>query len=172
MNFESVPTFSLAALGSLYLIAVAWPLSRVDIKEHRLPNRLVLPALPISLGGQLAASALSDQWLNFGISIVAGVTAFVIGLAANRWASLGMGDVKLITAISLSLGWFSFMAPLVAIMVAFLIASLVILALFMLGKTTLGQSIALGPYLLAGFAVTQILTWSTYLGGLSPNFLM
>lgn len=172
MDFESVLVFLSSALGSLYLIAVAWPLSRVDIKEHRLPNCLVLPALPISFGGQLAASALSDQWLNFGISIVAGVSAFVIGLAANRWASLGMGDVKLITAISLSLGWFSFMAPLVAIMVAFVIASLVILALFMLGKTTLGQSIALGPYLLAGFAVTQILTWSTYLGGFSPNFLM
>ncbi len=172
MNVESLVTFLFAALGSLYLIAVSLPLSRIDIQERRLPNRLVLPALPISLCGQLAASAISNQWLNFGFSIMAGVTAFVIGLAANRWASLGMGDVKLITAISLSLGWFSFMAPLVAVMVAFVIASLVIVALFMLGTTTMGQSIALGPYLLAGFAVTQILTWSTYLGGFSPNLLM
>lgn len=85
---------------------------------------------------------------------------------------MGMGDVKLISAIALSLGWFSFLAPLLAVIMAFVIACVVVLVMVALRKTTLGSSFALGPYLLAGFALTQILTWSTYFGGFSPNFLM
>ncbi len=158
--------------GAFYLLAVAWPLTKIDIREHRLPNRLVLPAFPISLIGQSIASAISNQWLNLAVALVWALVAFVVGLAANRWASLGMGDVKLISAISLALGWFSFLAPLVALVLAFVIAGVFVLALLTLGKTSLGRSIALGPYLLAGFAVTQILTWSTYLGGFSPNFFI
>jgi hypothetical protein len=55
---------------------------------------------------------------------------------------------------------------------AFIIASLVVLVLIGLGRSSLKSSIALGPYLLVGFVLTQMLTWSTYLGGFSPNFFM
>lgn len=172
MRFESILPTAFAMSGTFYLLAVAWPLTKIDIREHRLPNRLVLPAFPISIIGQTIASAISNQWLNLTVAIAWALVAFVVGLAANRWASLGMGDVKLISAISLALGWFSFLAPLVALVLAFVIAGVFVLALLTLGKTSLGRSIALGPYLLAGFAVTQILTWSTYLGGFSPNFFI
>ena len=172
MNPESLLSIALASAGAIYLVSVAWPLSRIDIAEHRLPNRLVLPAFPISIVGQLAGSALSDQWLNLAVAAVAGATAFVIGLAANRWASLGMGDVKLISAIALAMGWFSFMGPLLAVALAFIIASLVVLVLIGLGRSSLKSSIALGPSLLVGFVLTQMLIWSTYLGGFSPNFFM
>lgn len=161
-----------ALAGTFYLLAISWPLARVDIREHRLPNRFVLPAFPIALAGQVIASAISNQWLNIVLALAAAATAFVIGLAANRWASLGMGDVKLITATSLCLGWFSLIAPLVAIVFALLLASVVVLVFIVIRKLSLGSSIALGPYLLAGFALTQILTWSTYFGGFSPNFLI
>ena len=171
MNPDSFLSIALASCGALYLLAVAWPLSRIDISQHRLPNRLVLPAFPISLIGQIAASTISDQWINLVVAILAGVSAFVIGLAANHWASLGMGDVKLISAISLAMGWFSFTGPLLAIALAFILASSVVVVLIGLRKTNLKNSIALGPYLLAGFVLTQILTWSTYLGGFSPSFL-
>lgn len=171
MNTDSLANY-FALAGTLYLLATAWPLSRIDIREHRLPNRLVLPAFPITLLGQLIASGISNQWLNLAVGLAVTVVAFCVGMAANRWASLGMGDVKLISAISFSLGWFSFLAPLIAIVLAFVIASLVVLLLIALRKTTFSSSIALGPYLLAGFAVTQILTWSTYLGGFTPNFLI
>lgn len=161
-----------ALIGTIYLIAVTWPLSLIDIREHRLPNRLVLPAFPITLVGLLLASAISNHWINLASALAAALIAFGVGLAANRWASLGMGDVKLISATSLCLGWFSFIAPLIAIVLAFVLASVVVLVLLAMRKTTLSSSLALGPYLLAGFALTQILTWSTYLGGFSPNFLI
>lgn len=172
MNSEFQLTDLFALSGSVYLLAVSFRLSVIDIREHRLPNRLVLPAFPIALVGQVVASWFSGSWMNFGSALACSALALIIGIAANRWASLGMGDVKLISAIALSLGWFSFLAPLVSVILAFLIACAVMLVLVALRKTTLGSSFALGPYLLVGFAFTQILTWSTYLGGFSPNFLM
>ncbi len=158
--------------GTIYLVAVAYRLSVIDIREHRLPNRLVLPAFPIALAGHLIASALAKAWFNLLVALACGLLALLIGLAANRWATLGMGDVKLITTISLSLGWFSFLAPLIAVVLAFVIACAVVLVMVALRKTTLSSSFALGPYLLVGFVLTQMLTWSSYLGGFSPNFLM
>ena len=169
---DSLAANLFALSGTFYLLAVAWPLALVDLREHRLPNGLVLPAFPIAIVGELIGSALSNQWLNLGVGTLAAVVAFAIGLAANHWASLGMGDVKLITAITLSLAWFHVLAPLVAVVLSFVLASAVVLIMLALRKTALGSSVALGPYLLFGFAVTQILTWSTYLGGFSPNFFM
>jgi leader peptidase (prepilin peptidase)/N-methyltransferase len=172
MNSDFQITNLFALSGTMYLVAVAFRLSLIDVREHRLPNRMVLPAFPIALAGQLTASAFAGAWLNLLVALACCLLALLIGLAANRWATLGMGDVKLIGAISLSLGWFNFLAPLVAVVLAFVIACAVVLVMVALRKTTLNSSFALGPYLLVGFVLTQMLTWSSYFGGFSPNFLM
>jgi leader peptidase (prepilin peptidase)/N-methyltransferase len=161
-----------AAAGSIYILAVMYPLVRIDIREHRLPNVLVLPAFPISLIGQIIGSWILLEWQRLAFSISASLIALLIGLAANKFASLGMGDVKLIAAAAMALGWYSLVSPVLFVLLGFVIASAVVFVMLMFQKTTLSNSIALGPYLLAGFAVTQILTWSTYFGGLTPNFFM
>lgn len=160
----------LASLGAIYLFAVAWPLSRIDLREHRLPNRLVVPAYPITLIGLVSAAIISSRWQDLALALVAAVIAFAVGLFVNRFGSLGMGDVKLITATTLALAWFNFLAPMVALVLGFVLASAVILIQLMRGRTNLQNAIALGPYLLAGFVVTQILTWSSCFGGLTPSF--
>ncbi|MEY4019430.1 MAG: hypothetical protein RLZZ590_730, partial [Actinomycetota bacterium] len=58
-----------AWLGPIYLLTVAWPLTRIDLRERRLPNRLVVPAFPVTLLGQLLASVLGGSWLSLGIAI-------------------------------------------------------------------------------------------------------
>ena len=141
-------------IGIIYLLAVAWPLARIDIREHRLPNRLVLPAFPIIALGQCVAVILAGQWQNLVFSLLTGMGALVIGLLANHAAGLGMGDVKLIAAIAFALGWYSPLIPLVAVFVAFTVASVVILLLFAIGKSKLKSNVALGPYLLIGFAAS------------------
>lgn len=141
-------------IGIIYLLAVAWPLARIDIREHRLPNRLVLPAFPVIAFGQLVAATLTGQWWNFAFSLLTGIGALVIGVLANHAAGLGMGDVKLIAAIAFALGWYSPLIPLVSVFIAFVVASIAILALFALGKSKLQSNVALGPYLLIGFAVS------------------
>jgi leader peptidase (prepilin peptidase)/N-methyltransferase len=143
-----------ALIGPAYLLAVAWPLSKIDLRERRLPNRLVLPAIPITLLGQIAAGLQSGQWWRLWLALMAAAVAFGVGAAVNRAAGMGMGDVKLITSMSLALGWFSPLSPLVALFIGFAAATAVVLVLFLLRKTKLGSSIALGPYLLVGFAAS------------------
>jgi len=150
MNLEIL--FSL--LGPGYLLAVAWPLSKIDLRERRLPNALVLPAIPITLAGQVIAASLSNEWWRLGLALVAAAIAFAVGLVVNRGAGMGMGDVKLITAMTLALGWFSPLSPLVALFIGFAAATLVILVMFLVRRTRLGSSIALGPYLLVGFVAS------------------
>jgi leader peptidase (prepilin peptidase)/N-methyltransferase len=144
--------------GSIYLLAVAWPLARTDIREHRLPNKYTLPAIAIALVTELIAAWLGNQWFNFLLALICGVVAFAVSLLANRFATLGMGDVKLITAMSLCLGWFSPIAPVMAICIAFVIAGIIVLAKLALRKTRMGQSIALGPYLLIGFVIALVMS--------------
>lgn len=161
-----------AILGSLYLFAVAWPLSVIDIREKRLPNRLVVPALPITFLGYLVTAILSSEWNALISAFICAVLAFGLGLMANRFASLGMGDVKLITATTFALAWFSPISPFVALLLGFILAAAVIFVQLLRGKATLGDSLALGPYLIVGFVLTQMLSWSSYLGGFeSINFL-
>ena len=142
-----------AWLGPLYLLAVSWPLARTDIREHRLPNKYTLPLVPIALLGQVLATSLTGEWSRLGVALGWAVVAFVVGLGINRMGTLGMGDVKLITGMSLSLGWFTPVAPLLALCAAFALATLVVLFLFATRKARMGSSIALGPYLLVGFVI-------------------
>lgn len=162
----------LASLGAFYLFVVAWPLSRIDIAEHRLPNRLVLPAFPITVAGMLAGSIIAGGWLQLAFALLSAIVAFAIGLLVNHFGSLGMGDVKLISATTLALAWFDPVAPLIALVLGFVLAAAVIFIQLLRGRTNLTNAIALGPYLLVGFVLTQILTWSSCFGGATPNFLM
>ena len=92
------------------------------------------------------------------MAFACGLVSFLVALVANRFATLGMGDVKLITAISLCLGWFSPLAPALAVSIAFVIAGALVLAKLAFRKTRMGQSIALGPYLLIGFAIALVMS--------------
>ncbi len=148
--------FDLGWLGPLYLVAVTWPLIRIDIIERRLPNRLTLPAIPITVLGQILAVALGAESWRLLIAVFAAVVAFSASLALNRYAGLGMGDVKLITAITLALAWFSPLLPAIALLIGFMIAGAVSLAMVFLRKASMGSSIALGPYLLIGFVLSLI----------------
>ena len=159
-----------ASLGAIYLLAVAGPLSVIDIREHRLPNKFILPAFPIIIFGFVVASSIENSWQQTLFALISSLVAFGIGLLINRYGSLGMGDVKLIAAMTLALAWFDLFAPVLALAAGLLLAAAVILILLVTGRTTLSQSIALGPYLLLGFVVTQILTWSSYFGGFDPYF--
>jgi leader peptidase (prepilin peptidase)/N-methyltransferase len=140
-----------AALGILYLLAVAWPLAKTDFKEHRLPNRLVLPAFGVTLVGQLAALLLGDEMQKLWQALSISLLVFSLGLLMNRYAGLGMGDVKLLAAMALSLGWFSGELVFYSVLLASVLATLAVVWLRIRNKATASQAIALGPYLLLGY---------------------
>jgi leader peptidase (prepilin peptidase)/N-methyltransferase len=133
---------------------VAWPLAVIDLREHRLPNRLVLPTYPIALVSQLVATVISMDWARFLFGVLCAVLVLVIGILANYFDVLGMGDVKLAGALALILCYFNPYLPIVAIGIAFVLAFGVIIILLFKGRVSLGTSIPLGPYLLLSFIGT------------------
>ncbi len=160
-NFELTLVFAL--IGPAYLVAVGWPLARTDIREYRLPNRLVLPGFAYSLVGQLLAGVLGNWQLIQALAL--GLATFALGLFANTRQVLGMGDVKLAALISLNLGWFAPIYAGVALVGALALAGATALGAVSLGRNVLGKRIALGPYLLAGFALALMLALATAVGG-------
>lgn len=99
--------------------------------------------------------------MNMLWAFIAGVVTFVLTLLINRAGLLGMGDVKLMSAMALALGWYSPLLPTVAFGLSFLIAGIVAMALLILKRIKLGGSMPLGPYLLAGFfGALTLAVWS------------
>ena len=141
----------IALIPALYLLVVAWPLTVIDLREHRLPNRLVLPAFPVAFLAQLIATIISADWARQLSAVLIALAVGVIGLGANYIDALGMGDVKLATVIALTLGYLNPWLPVIAIGIAFVLAFAVVIVLITLGKVKIGSSIPLGPYLLVSF---------------------
>ncbi len=84
-------------LDTLFIASVvAWAvaLARVDFREHRLPDRLTLPAIPVALG----VLALNRPQ-NLGFAATIALVVMAMGLVANRIADLGLGDVKLLPSV-------------------------------------------------------------------------
>ena len=150
MVFENLASL-FSALGLGYLALTAWPLAKTDILELRLPNKYVLPAFPITLLGQVAAGISSGLWWNMLWAVLAMLGTFLVSLGVNRLGLLGMGDVKLMAAMALALGWYSVILPVLALLISFFVAGIVAVFLLALGKMRLGGSMPLGPYLIAGF---------------------
>ena len=148
----------IALIPALYLLVVAWPLTVIDLREHRLPNRLVLPAFPVAFLAQLIATIISADWACQLSAVLIALAVGVIGLGANYIDTLGMGDVKLATVIALTLGYFNPWLPAIAIGVAFVLAFAVVIVLITVGKVKIGSSIPLGPYLLVSF-IGANLSW-------------
>ena len=148
----------IALIPALYLLVVAWPLTVIDLREHRLPNRLVLPAFPVAFLAQLIATIISADWARQVFALLVALAVATIGLGANYIDTLGMGDVKLATVIALTLGYFNPWLPAIAIGIAFVLAFAVVIVLITLGKAKIGSSIPLGPYLLVSF-IGANLSW-------------
>lgn len=148
--FENLSSY-FSALGLGYLVVTAWPLAKTDFLEHRLPNKYVLPAFPITWLGQLLASVFANEYWKMLWAFVIAVVTFLIALGINRLGLLGMGDVKLMTVMALGLGWYSLIWPVIALGLTFLMAGIAAVCLLLAKKLDLGGAIPLGPYLLAGF---------------------
>jgi leader peptidase (prepilin peptidase)/N-methyltransferase len=138
-------------LAVLYLAAVTPWLVATDIRERRLPNRIVVPGI----GAGLIACA--GEWITDGrpplLPLVAGAGYAAFLLLLHVIGGMGMGDVKLAAALGLA-SW----TPAVAILspvVAFLVGGLVAGILLMTGRRH--AKIAFGPHLLGGYWVAVAL---------------
>ncbi|MBX3194706.1 MAG: prepilin peptidase [Microbacteriaceae bacterium] len=149
-----------STLAGVCLAAVTPELARVDLREHRLPNRMTVPGIVVGLvasGLGVALSATPGTGLagavlgaTRGDALVPLVAALAFGGALGVMAlagGIGMGDAKLAAFIGLASP-----APGIALaapVLAFLIGG--VAALVVLVRAGRGARIPFGPALLAGY---------------------
>ena len=145
----------LSLLPVAYVAATAIPLVVIDIKQHRLPNKIVLPMIALTLLTQLTLAVWTGAWASLGISVGLGLAVMILGITANYYDWLGMGDVKLMAALTMILSWFTVLGGVLLMPISFALG-LIVAAIAVL--TTRAKSIPLGPTLLATFAATLTIT--------------
>jgi leader peptidase (prepilin peptidase)/N-methyltransferase len=129
-----------AALGAVVV---------TDLAEHRIPNRIMVPAAA-ACAGLLVAHAVRPQQLLGGLAVV-GLT-LTLGLV---WpASFGMGDVKLALLLVFGLGGLATQALALGLVLAAAFGALLIV---WQGRSAARRSLPLAPFLSAGAALAVLL---------------
>ncbi|HUR74750.1 MAG TPA: A24 family peptidase [Sporichthya sp.] len=147
------PTAALPA--HLFLAGIGAPLAVIDLREHRLPNWLTLPAYPVS-GALLGLAAIADEDSEGAWRALAGMAiliAFYDLIARINPTGMGYGDVKFSGVLGLYLGWAGWDALVVGTLAAFAAGAVVGLALLITRRAQWSSSIAFGPFMLAGAVV-------------------
>ena len=145
----------ISMLPVAYVAATALPLMVVDIKQHRLPNKIVLPMIGLTFLSQLTLAVWTGAWASLGISLGLGLAVMVLGVVANYYGWIGMGDAKLLAVLTMMLSWFTVLGG-VLLMPISIVLGLIVAAILVL--TTRANSIPLGPTILATFAATLTIT--------------
>ncbi len=142
-----------AALPAFVALALlATPLLLVDARQHRLPDRLVLPAAGCALVLLALAAMLRGDWAALGRAIAAAGVVFAIFCVAAvvSPASLGFGDVKLAGLLALYLGWLGWGHVFYGIFAGFVLGALAAVVMLASRRVSLKSHIALGPALITG----------------------
>lgn len=155
------PAYWLLAGILLMIILIA------DVLYFLVPDEAVLALLiltiayrvALTLGGQMQ---LSDLGFSF-LSAVALVTGFYGLHWITRGRGFGLGDVKLAAPLALILGW---PKVLVGVFLAFLLGSLVGVALLVGKKARFDHKVPFAPFLIIGSLVALVFgqqIWQSYL---------
>jgi leader peptidase (prepilin peptidase)/N-methyltransferase len=137
----------ISLLPLVYLAVATIPLVLVDLREHRLPNKIVLPFTALSFITVIVVNVANQSWLNLLLAVGLPFTWFIIGIVLNYFDVIGMGDVKFLTALLLAVGVYSPLIALLIIPLAALLSIVAIVYVIML-KAPVGTSVPLGPWLL------------------------
>ena len=150
-----------ALLGLLWLAAVTPRLVAVDIAEHRLPDRVVLPGWPVALAAALLEAAAGGTPVLVALAAGAGYGALLLVLHVAGGAGygalllllhvgggMGLGDVKLAPVLGLAAAAVTPAAAVAAPLLAFLAGGVV--AVVALARSGRGARIPFGPAMLLG----------------------
>jgi leader peptidase (prepilin peptidase)/N-methyltransferase len=139
----------------LVVMAAGTAISIVDLRERRIPNRMLLVAGP-TVAALLVAGLLLRGDPGAVLAVLVGAAAlfllyFVIALIVP--AAMGMGDVKLAAVLGAALGAAGLTGWLAGLLGAFVIGGIVSLIALATRRVTLRGSIPFGPWMVAGALV-------------------
>lgn len=135
----------------LALFAVGCALLVIDVRSHRLPDRIVLPTLATLLALVILDALLGET----ARSTTAGAGMLILGgfyalLRLISHEGMGGGDVKLAAVIGLVLGWHGWQALAVGAAAAFVLGSVHATVLMSLRRADRSTRIAFGPWMIIG----------------------
>lgn len=116
----------IAALALVGLAAVCVALIRFDLREHRLPDRILLPALAGVAALLVLAGALAGDWARIVGTIGGAAVLFAVYLllAVLARGGIGGGDVKLAALLGAALGYFGWSVLVVGAALGFVFGGL------------------------------------------------
>lgn len=155
MPSESVLHDVIVVVVHLGLAGIGIWLLVIDLRTHKLPNRIVLPtlaALLVLAGVDALATRQSGPLIGavIGMLVLGGIYAV---LRATSRGGIGGGDVKLAAVIGLVLGWHGWQALAVGAASAFVLGALYALALMAFRRANRSTRIAFGPWMIIGAAL-------------------
>ena len=145
----------ISMLPVAYVAATVIPLVAIDIKEHRLPNKIVLPMIALTLLTQLTLTVWAGAWASLGISLGLGLAVMVLGVVANYYDWVGMGDVKLMAGLTMMLSWFTVLGAVLLTPISMGLGILITVSTLLFTRP---KKIPLGPAILATFAAILTIT--------------
>jgi leader peptidase (prepilin peptidase) / N-methyltransferase len=133
------------------LCAAGPPLAASDLAEHRLPDKLTLPAIAVTAALVIAASWQLDDFAALGRAAIAAVAAggFFLALALIT-RQIGGGDVKLAVLTGMLPGWLGWNHVVLALLSGLLLAAVTAAVLIATCRISRHDPLPLGPFLLAG----------------------
>jgi leader peptidase (prepilin peptidase)/N-methyltransferase len=150
--------WSAALAAFVYLGALGVVVSVIDLRTHRLPNRIVLPSYPVVVALLALAAGMEGRWWPLGRAALAMAlgTGFylVLGLAFEH--GLGLGDVKLAGLLALALGWLGWVEVATGVLAAWWLAALIVVGRHLARRGARGATLALGPWLGLGALVAVV----------------
>ena len=124
----------------------------IDLDTKRIPNALTYPLTP-ALAVLLVGAALADGEPGRLVTVLVGglgACAFLFLLAFINPRGMGMGDVKFAAFLGLGLGYVGYPAVVIGVFGAFLLGSIISVALIATGVRSRKDSIPFGPFLSVG----------------------
>jgi leader peptidase (prepilin peptidase)/N-methyltransferase len=142
-GWEVVP-YALAALGMLAL-------SVVDVEHHRLPDGVLGPTVVLTAAAFAIGALATGQGTPLGRALLGAVIGLVaLGLLhAAQPNGMGFGDVKLAGLCGLLLGWRGLGFVAIGLFGAFVLGSIVGVALMAGGRVGRRARVPFGPFLCA-----------------------
>lgn len=144
--------------GGIVFAVCGTALALIDLREHRLPNRIVYPWAGITGVLLILVTFLLTDAAGLGRAVVTGL-AWGLLFVLISWIhppSIGMGDAKLAVILGMYtgfLGWGVFSSALV---LSFLLGGLVSTWLLVTKRATSTSRIAFGPFLIMGAALALV----------------
>jgi leader peptidase (prepilin peptidase)/N-methyltransferase len=135
-----------------YFFTIGIALAVIDLKHHRLPDSLVLPAYPVTGMLLVLSSALRHDVHSLGRAVGGGLLLFgaFLALAVAHPRGMGFGDVKLSGVLGGVLAYLSWPAFAVGVGSAFLLGALIGGVLLATGRAGRSTAVPFGPFMIAG----------------------